>query len=78
MFKLINEISRVLVDRLTSNLKRMNVPLSHEPRISKSDVFFYFCLPPKGREAQGKSIFELQNAAICLIFEISLFQWFML
>ena len=35
--------------------------------------FFYFCLPPKRRKAQEKSILKLQNAAISLIFEITLF-----
>ena len=35
-----------------------DVPLSHESRISKSDVFFFlFFLSPKRRKAQGKSMF---------------------
>ena len=78
-FKLAGGISYVLVDlKLGRDLHRMYLYRMNHGFQNLTFLYIYiFFLSPKRRKAQGKSIFKLQNAAIFLIFEISLFPWFM-
>ena len=81
LFELADGISYVLADRLNlkfrGDLHRMYIyRMNHEFQslMFFSIFFFFFFLPPKRRKAQGKSIFELQNAAI--FFQFSKFRCF--
>ena len=55
-----------------------NVSLSREPWISKSDVFFLiFFYRPKYEKQKENRYFNFEMLPLFLIFEISLFPWFM-
>ena len=81
-FKLTDGISHVLVDRLTGNLEEIFTEYTFIAWIVDFKIWcffsiFFFFLPSKRWKAQEKSMFQLQNAAIFLIFEISLVPSFM-
>ena len=74
----LNWLSHVLVERLTWNLEEIFTECTFIAWTTDFKIWcffqFFFFLPPERRKkAQGKSIFKLQNAAIFLIYEISLF-----
>ena len=83
LFELANRTSHVLVDRLTWNLEEIFtgciffIVWTTDYKIWCFLLFFFFSTF-KRRKTQGKKIFRLRNAAVSLIFEISLFQWYML
>ena len=71
LFELADGISHVLVDRLTWNLEEIFTGCTFVAWTTDFKIWcfvFHFRLPPKGRKAQEKPIFKVQNAAIFLNF----------
>ena len=82
-FKLVYVISQILVIDWLEIWKRSSadVPLSHEPRISKSDVFFYFFTTQTMKNTRKIDIlnskcchfFNFRNSAFSMVHAIAIF-----